>query len=92
MLTKAGRPFQRAWIIENRRCIVKIKDHAIRELEKLDSADLHVVYELIQSLKCKAGTRPSGKPKGSYQRVREALGTCKGSMSDDIIEARQDRV
>lgn len=71
---------------------MKIKEQTVKDLDKLEPAELHVVYDLIQSLKGKAIRRPSGKAKGSYQKVREALRTCKGSMSDDIIHARQDRV
>ncbi len=71
---------------------MKIKEQTMKDLEKLEPAELHVVYELIQSLKGKAVRRPSEKAKESYRKVREALRTCKGSMSDDIIQARQDRV
>lgn len=71
---------------------MKIKDQTVKELEKLEPAELHVVYELIQSLKGKTGRKPSEKARASYQKAREALRSCKGSMSDDILQARHDRV
>lgn len=71
---------------------MKIKDQTVKELETLDPAELHVVYELIKSLKGKAGRRPASKAKESYQKAREALRACKGAMSDDILQGRQDRI
>ncbi len=71
---------------------MKIKEQTMKDLEQLEPAELHVVYELIQYLKGRSVRRPSGKAKESYRKVREALRACEGSMSGDIIQARQDRV
>lgn len=71
---------------------MKIKDQTIKELENLAAAELHIVYDLIKSLKekeKKATTVRRGYP---YKKVRQLLVGCKGSLSDDIIAARQDRI
>jgi hypothetical protein len=64
---------------------MKIREQTIKELEGLHPAELHLVYDLIQSLKGKAVRRACGEARESYKKVREALITCKGSMSDDIF-------
>ena len=72
---------------------MKIKDQAMRELQELRPRDLLKVYDLIISLK----ERPDEGKKGprlsaSYLRVREALKQCQGSLSEDILWGREDRV
>ena len=71
---------------------MKIKDQAIREMEELKPADLLKIYDLILSLKRRpvGERRKSGMP--PYRRVRKALKQCKGSLSGDIIAAREDRI
>ena len=72
---------------------MKIKDEAIKALETLPAAELMVVYDLILSLKGKSeehqAIRDTAPP---YMMVREALAGCKGSLSDEIISAREERV
>jgi hypothetical protein len=71
---------------------MKIRDQAIRELEELKPGDLLKIYDLILSLKRRpeGGRRKSGLP--PYRRVRKALKQCKGSLSEDIMAAREDRI
>ena len=71
---------------------MKIKDQAIRELEELKPGDLLKIYDLILSLKRRpeGGRKKSGMP--PYRRVRKALKQCKRSLSEDIMEAREDRI
>lgn len=71
---------------------MKIKEQAIKELETLKPSDVLIVYDLMQSLKSKEIIRKPVKPLKAYLRVREALKRCKGSMSDDILMAREDRI
>ena len=71
---------------------MKIKDQAIKNLEELEPGDLVRVCDLINSLK---GKQPEEKRKRdflSYTRVRRALKQCKGSLSEDILAAREDRI
>jgi len=71
---------------------MKIKDQAKSELEELNPEDLLKVYDLILSLK----RRPEESKRKSgvypYKRVRRALRHFKGSLSEDIIAAREDRI
>jgi hypothetical protein len=71
---------------------MKIKEQTIKEMETLGPADLHIVYDLIQSMKIKQKERRVGKTGQAYQKVRNLLKHCKGSMSDDILIGRIDRV
>ena len=72
---------------------MKIKDQAVKELESLNPSELAAVYEMITSFK-KAG-RGEPKPRAvepAYLSVRKGLAKCKGSLSDDILLLREDRV
>jgi hypothetical protein len=71
---------------------MKIKDQTIGELEELKPGDLLKIYDLILSLKKspEGGRRKSGLP--PYRRVRKALKQCKGSLSEDIMAAREERI
>lgn len=71
---------------------MKIKEQTIKELETLGPSDLYVVYDLIQSMKVKQKKQRSSGTGQGYQRVRDILKHCKGSMSDDILNDRADRV
>ncbi len=71
---------------------MKMKEQAIKELEELKPNELIKIYDLILSLKRQP---PGEKARGdlpAYLRVREALKQCKGSLSEDILVAREDRV
>ena len=71
---------------------MKIKEQAIRALDSLNPSDLLTVYELMLSLKSKVNEKAIKKPFPAYKRVRESLKGCKGSLSEDIIQAREDRI
>lgn len=67
-----------------------IKDKAIQEIKDLNDNDVQMLYRIIQSMK-----QRSEKPKensGSYQKVREALKGINGSLSEDIVQGRNDRI
>lgn len=71
---------------------MKMKEQTIKELEELKPNELMKVYDLILALK---GKPPKGRGQttaSSYLKVRKALKMCKGSMSDDILSGREDRV
>ena len=71
---------------------MKMKEQAIKELEALNPADMLKVYDLILSLKEKKIEQPVKGRLPGYLRVREALKQCKGSMSEDILLSREDRI
>jgi hypothetical protein len=71
---------------------MKIKEEAIKELKGLKPGELLQVYDLILSLKGRQEKQKENKYLRSYQRVREALKGCQGSLSGDILSAREDRV
>lgn len=71
---------------------MKIKEQTLKELEALNSSEMHVVYELILSLKSRMGSKHVEKPHQAYQKVRNILKACTGSLSKDVLEARADRV
>lgn len=71
---------------------MKIKEQTIKELDTLEPSELSIVYDLILSLKGKAKEKKVVKPLKAYQRVREILKSCKGSLSNDILLTREDRI
>ncbi len=71
---------------------MKIKEQTIKELESLDPSELMKVYEIIISLKITRKEHKDRKGKPAYLRVRNALKHCKGSLSEDILLLREDRI
>lgn len=71
---------------------MKIKEQTVKELETLNPSEMHIVYELIRSLKTSISRKQVEKPHKSYQKVRNILKACKGSLSNDVLDARADRV
>ncbi len=74
--------------------MVKLKEQTIKALDGLDAPELLLVYEMI--LKLKKARTPKKRSKSHvtppYQKVRKALKACKGQLSDDIIELREERL
>ncbi len=71
---------------------MKIKEQTIKEIKNLKPAELIKVYDLILSLKSKLPKNKVREDVPAYMRVREALKQCKGSLSEDIVSAREDRI
>jgi hypothetical protein len=70
---------------------MKIKEKAMKELEAMTPSEVIMLYDLMLSLKTKAKERLLSHSK-AYLKVREALSECKGSLSNDILMGREDRV
>lgn len=70
---------------------MKIKEKAMKELEAMTPSEVIMVYDLMLSLKTKAKERLLNHSK-AYLKVREALSECKGSLSNDILMGREDRI
>lgn len=71
---------------------MRLKEQTIHELEGLSPVELSKVYEMIRLVKS-TRTQPvqSSRPEFFIQ-TQEALAECVGSLSDDIIHERGDRV
>jgi hypothetical protein len=70
---------------------MEIRERTIDEIKKLDSNSLSTLYEIVMSMK----KSHNGKKKNSlfsYQRVRESLRNVKGSLSEEIVRDRDDRI
>ena len=71
---------------------MKIKDQAIKELQELKPTELIKVYDLIMSLKKRTLNARKEKSVPAYLKVRGALKQCKGSLSEDVLVVREDRI
>ena len=71
---------------------MKLKEQAIKKLDELKPEALARVYDLITELKRTSQAKKSKMTITDYMKVREALKQCKGSLSEDIIQEREDRI
>jgi len=71
---------------------MQAKKRLLKEIESLNSHSILRVYDLVLSLKKQNKKIESKKPENGYLRTRLALRDCKGSLSQDIINERDDRV
>jgi CTP:phosphocholine cytidylyltransferase-like protein len=78
---------------------MKIKEQTIKELESMNPAEMMIIYDLILSLKRKHASHIVEDIKYEktnklqpYIKVRNALKNCTGSMSEDILLEREERV
>ncbi len=70
-----------------------LKEKIIEEINQADSVQLHLVYDLIRSMnQGRSAQTATIKRNKAYLKAREALKSVKGSLSKDIIEAREDRI
>ena len=72
--------------------MLNIKEQTIKELNELKPGALARVYDLITELKRTSQAKKSKMIATDYIKVREALKQCKGSLSEDIIQEREDRI
>jgi len=71
---------------------MKLKEQAIKRLDELKPEALARVYDLITELKRTDQVKKRKTTNTEYLKVREALKQCKGSLSEDIINEREDRI
>jgi len=71
---------------------VNIKEQTIKELKKLKPEAITKVYDLITDLKRTNKAKKSKTTTAGYLKVREALKQCTGSLSEDIVQEREDRI
>ncbi len=70
---------------------MKIKEQVVKDLDVLEPKDVVVIYDLIQSLKHNRRKETLKPSSTAYLRVRSALASCQGNLSDDIDWTRKDR-
>ena len=68
------------------------KKRLIKEIESLGSHNILRVYDLVLTLKKQEERAEPKKTSKGYLRTRYALRSCKGSLSDSIIEERNERL
>ncbi len=75
---------------------MQLKESLINEINMLPPEAVIDVYEMVldlKSFKSSSNKAASGKGKiPAYLRAQEILKKCTGSLSDDIISAREDRI
>ena len=71
---------------------MKLKEQAIKKLDELKPEALARVYDLITELKRTSQAKKNKMTVTDYMKVREVLKQCKGSLSEDIIQEREDRI
>ena len=72
--------------------MLNIKEQTIKELKELKPEAIAKVYDLITELKRANQAQKSKTTTTGYLSVRKALEQCKGSLSEDIIQEREDRI
>ena len=73
---------------------MKLKEETIKELNELPPQHLSKVYDFIQIIKKQnqnmaVHARQARKP---YLRSRKILAKCRGSLTDDVIKGREERL
>jgi hypothetical protein len=71
--------------------LMKLKEQAIKKLDELKPEALARVYDVIVELRRADQAKKNRTTTADYIKVRETLKQCKGSLSDDIIQEREDR-
>mgnify|MGYP006294006933 CR=1 FL=1 len=70
--------------------MTKIKEKTIQAIESLEPNELLIIYDIIKNY-----TGQKEKTYDNieyYKNIRKILNRCKGSISNDIIKARGERI
>jgi len=70
---------------------MQTKERLIKEIQNLSPEEIVNLYELVLDIKRKR-EQVSREEKRSYLKVQEILKKCRGSLSDDIRQMREDRI
>ena len=72
---------------------MKVLNRAIKTMESLPPTDLMAVYNVMLTMK-KRHSNKDDSPSSvfAYKKVRAILQRCSGSISEDIIQDREDRL
>ena len=71
---------------------MKIKERAIEEIQELSPQEVTSVYNLILALKKERPNHRTEERVAPYKRAREILAKCEGSLAEDIMQERKDRI
>jgi hypothetical protein len=90
------RPCGRAEVSDERREEMKLEEHVRREVAGMEVADISRILDLIELLKSARRSQETAPLRNEtteppYMLARAALRPCKDSLSDDVIEGRQER-
>lgn len=72
--------------------MIKIKQQAIQALDALTPDDLLNMYEILLSLKPQPDVKKASRSTTAYLQVREALQSCQGTLTDDVLKDREERI
>jgi hypothetical protein len=70
---------------------MEIRERTIDEIKKLDSNSLSTLYDIVLAMR-KEHNGNSKSPSSRYLNVRNSLKNVRGSLSRDIMIAREDRL
>ena len=71
---------------------MNLKEETINEINQLPPEDLARVYDFVKMIKKKGMAFQISKKRPPYMRAREILKKCKGSLADDVIDGREERL
>jgi hypothetical protein len=69
-----------------------LKEKIVEEIEQVDPIQLHLIYELIVNLQNSKRIKKIAPIPNAHLMVRAALKSIQGSLSNDIIQFREDRL
>ena len=69
-----------------------LREQLIKEIARLSPEELLLVQSLARALTRHGRAPKSSRLAGGYLRVRKALEACRGNLSDEIIDDRDDRI
>jgi hypothetical protein len=70
---------------------MSLKEQTIQEINQLSQANISIIYNIILSLKG-SGMACEKKILFPYMDARKILSKCNISLSQDIIDQREDRI
>jgi hypothetical protein len=70
---------------------MEIRERTIDEIKKLDSNSLMALYEIVLSMK-KSRNGNREELSSTYLNVRDLLKSVGGSLAEDIVVGREDRL
>ena len=70
---------------------MEIRERTIDEINKLDSNSLSTLYEIVMAMK-KSHNGDINSTQSLYLSVRESLRHVKGSLSEEVMSGRDDRI
>lgn len=72
---------------------MKLQENVIKEFNDLSSREMMLIYDMILNFKERKNYKPKKKATSfSYKSIRNCLSSIKGSLSEDIISNRKDRI